>query len=62
MNFGSVGVTELVFVLLAWALPLALMVWFIRTLSSMARSLRDIADRLVSLENTVRDGSPRRVP
>ena len=59
MNFGSIGVAELLFVLLAWAVPLALMVWFIRTLSSMARSLRDIADRLGSLEHAVRDDSPR---
>lgn len=62
MNFGSVGLFELLFVLLVWALPLAVMVWFIRTLSSIASSLRDLADRLVSLERAVRDGSTRHVP
>ncbi len=62
MNFGNIGVSELVFILLAWALPFALMVWFIRTLSSMARSLRDIADQLVGLERAVRDGSMRHIP
>ena len=59
MNFGSLGLFELLFVLLVWALPLAVMVWFIRTLSSIASSLRDVADRLGSLERAVRDGSTR---
>lgn len=48
---------ELVFTLLVWILPLVLVVWFIRTLTNMAASLRDIADRLVSLERAVRDGT-----
>ena len=56
MNFGNIGGIEMLFVLVfAWGIPLALLVWFVRTLSAMAASLRDIADRLVSLERTMRD-------
>ena len=56
MNFGNIGGMEMLFVLvLAWGIPLALLVWFVRTLSAMAASLRHIADRLGSLERTMRD-------
>jgi len=60
MNFGNFGFLELVVLLFVWGLPLALLVWFIRTLSAMAGSLRDIADRLVTLERAVRDGTTHR--
>ena len=56
MNFGNIGGMEMLFVLvLAWGIPLALLVWFVRTLSAMAASLRDIADRLATLERSLRD-------
>jgi hypothetical protein len=57
MNFGGIGSLEvLLLFVLAWGIPLALLVWFVRTLSGMAASLRAIAERLASLERTVRDG------
>lgn len=62
MNFGALGFSELIFVLLMWALPLVLLVWFIRTLGSMAASLRDIADRLLAVERAVRDASISAAP
>ena len=56
MNFGGIGSLEvLLLFVLAWGIPLALLVWFVRTLSGMAASLRAIAERLASLERTVRD-------
>jgi hypothetical protein len=55
MNFGNIGVMEMLFVLLIWAIPLTLLVWFVRTLTAMATSLREVADRLASLERTIRD-------
>ena len=62
MNFGSLGFGELGFVLLAWAVPLLLLVWFVRTVSAMAASLRDIADRLATIERAVRESTAQRVP
>jgi len=65
MNFGSVGLSEFLVVflqlVLIWAVPFALAVWLLRTLVGMARSLRDIADRLSLLERTLRDGSTHRI-
>lgn len=55
MNFGNVGVMEMLFVLVVWAIPLTVLVWFVRTLTAMAASLREIADRLASLERSIRD-------
>ena len=60
MNFGSFGAFEMMFVLIAWGIPLTFLVWFVRTLSAMAASLRDIADRLATLERAVRDNSVHR--
>ena len=58
MNFGGgFGDLGFVFVLLVWALPLVLAIWFIRTVASIAASLRAIANRLESLERAVRDNS-----
>lgn len=57
MNFGTGGFVGLIFALLLWGLPLVLLVWFIRTLTAMSASLRDIADRLLSLERAVRSAS-----
>ena len=60
MNFGNIGVFGMLFVLLAWGIPLTFLVWFVRTLGAMAVSLRDIADRLATLERAVRDNAVRR--
>jgi hypothetical protein len=57
MNIGGFGGMEWLFVLLVWALPFVLAIWFIRTLSSIAASVRDIAVRIESLERAVRDAS-----
>jgi hypothetical protein len=58
MNFGGgLGDLGFVFVLLVWALPLVLAIWFIRTVASIAASLQAIANRLESLERAVRDNS-----
>lgn len=60
MNFGGDVFGALGFVVLAWAVPLGLMIWFVRTLSVMAGALRQIADRLGTLEQAVRESSDRR--
>ena len=60
MNFGGAGFGELGVFLLVWAVPIGLMIWFVRTLSVMAGALREIANRLGTLERTVREGSDRR--
>ena len=59
MNFslGNIGLMELVFILLVWGIPIALLVWFVRTLTAISVSLRDIANRLDDLERTVRGTS-----
>jgi len=36
---------------------MAVLVWFVRTLTAMSVSLREIADRLSDLERTVRETS-----
>lgn len=56
MNFGP-GPFELVFFVLPWALPFILLVWFIRTVAAIAASLRDIAERLTTIERAIRDVS-----
>lgn len=61
MNFGNLNFLEFVFVLLVWALPLVLLAWFIRTVTGMAASLRDIAVRLADIERALRD-APRSAP
>jgi hypothetical protein len=57
MNFGGGGFggTEVLFLILIWALPFVIAIWFIRTLSSIARSLRDVVDRLDSVERAIRE-------
>ncbi len=58
MNFGNFGVLGVLFALLLWCLPLVLLVWFLKTLGDIARSLREIAARLEALERAVRDAAP----
>ena len=60
MNFGTGFGLMWLFPLLVWALPIILAVWFIRTVASIAASLHAIVTRLDSLEQAVRDASPRR--
>jgi len=59
MNFGP-GVEGLGVYVLVWGVIIGLVVWFVRTLSSIAGALREIADRLGSLERAVRDDANRR--
>lgn len=59
MNFGNVGFFEMIPLLLIWLLPFVLAVWFIRTVTSMSASLREIAERLAALERAIRDMPPR---
>ena len=59
--FGASSVFEPVFTILVMALPFVLAVWFIRTLSTIAESLGQLADRLAALGRAVRnDGGGRR--
>jgi hypothetical protein len=60
MNFGGDWLGALGFVVLAWAVPIGLMIWFVRTLSAMASALREFADRVGTLEQAVRESSDRR--
>lgn len=57
MDVSLVGLWGLLLKLLLLGLPLVVLVWFIRTLTVIASSLRDIADRLSALERAVRDAS-----
>ena len=62
MNFGNIGGFEFVFALLLFFLPLVVVAWFVRTLSAMAASLREISESLASLERSVRDVASQRRP
>ena len=57
MDVSLVGMWGIFFKLLLLGLPFVLLVWFIRMLTAIASSLRDIADRLSALERAVRDTS-----
>ena len=64
MNFGNSGFLEVMFEVLVWLIPVVLLGWFVRTLSSISASLREIAERLGSVEGAIRDvsmppGQPR---
>ena len=52
---SNIGYTELVFILILWGLPIALAVWFVRTLNGIARAQRDIGDCLRRLEKRLGD-------
>ena len=47
MNFGPV---ELLFILMVWALPIVLLVWFVRTIMDIRDMLRSIDARLARFE------------
>ena len=57
MDVSLVALWDTLLRLLLWGLPLIVLVWFIRTLTGIATSLRDIADRLSALEGAVREAS-----
>jgi hypothetical protein len=57
MNFGNSGLLEVIFAVLVWLIPVVLLGWFVRTLSSISASLREIAERLGSVEGAIRDVS-----
>ena len=64
MNFGNSGLLEVMFAVLVSLIPVVLLGWFVRTLSSISASLREIAERLGSVERAIRDvsmppGQPR---
>lgn len=54
-NIGAGGaLLSVIFVVVAWGIPLLLALWFIRTFSAMAESQRDIANRLASIDEHLR--------
>jgi hypothetical protein len=55
MNFDNLSLVGLGFLALFWGVLLGLAIWFVRTVTSVATSLREIAERLASLERAVRD-------
>ena len=57
MDISLVGLWGPLFSIILWVVPVALLVWFMRTLTTIASSLRDIANRLSDLERAVRDAS-----
>ena len=56
-EFGALGVY-----LLGWGVLVGLIIWFVRTLSTIAAALREIADRLGTLERAVRDNQANTAP
>jgi hypothetical protein len=57
MDISLLGLWGSLFSLLLWGIPVVLMVWFVRTLTAIASSLRDIAEHLARIERTVRETS-----
>lgn len=55
---GGLGFLDVIYLLLR-AVPIVLLGWFVKTLSSMARWLGQIADRVVRLESAVRECGSR---
>ena len=54
MSFGNLDLAELVMTLLVYALPFVLLVWLVRTLTSIAVAQREIAARLASIDEHLR--------
>lgn len=44
------GLIEILFILVAWALPIAVLVWFARSVNSIRDALRRIERRLDALD------------
>lgn len=55
-NLGDNAFIILMYVL-TWLVPVILAIWFVRTLTAMARAQRDIADRLAGIETSLRANS-----
>ena len=57
---GNLGSAEafgfIVMMLLAWSVPIALSVWFVRTLMAMVSAQRDIANHLGDIKEHLREG------
>ena len=60
--FGMVGPFEMIIGLLLYCLPIVALVWFLKTVASMAASLREISARLQTLERTIRDTAVGELP
>jgi hypothetical protein len=45
------GPIEILFLLVAWALPIAVLVWFVRSVTSIRDTLRRIERRLDSMDS-----------
>ena len=52
-NLGDNAFIILMYVL-TWLVPVVLAIWFVRTLTAMARAQREIADRLAGIETSLR--------
>jgi len=59
-NLGDNAFIILMYVL-TWLVPIVLAVWFIRTLTAMAQSQREIAKRLAGIETSLRANIQRPV-
>lgn len=59
---GNLGFTELGFVLILWAIAIAIAIWFVRTLNGIAQAQRDIADSLRRLEHRLSSENRRPDP
>jgi hypothetical protein len=51
------GPIEILFLLAAWALPIAVLVWFVRSVTSIRDILRRIERRLDSIATTSSSGT-----
>jgi hypothetical protein len=49
-SYNMLGPIEIIFLLAAWALPIAVLVWFVRAVNSIRESLRRIELRLESID------------
>ncbi|HEX2191314.1 MAG TPA: hypothetical protein VHG51_20555 [Longimicrobiaceae bacterium] len=53
-GLGDGGTLFMLLVMIAvWAVPIALAVWFVRTMNDVRRTQREIADRLARIEHRV---------
>lgn len=50
----NLGVFEFLLVMIVWAIPILVLVWFVRAVNDIRTSLRDIAGRLEGIERTER--------
>jgi low affinity Fe/Cu permease len=55
----AAGFVVAILMALAWAVPILIGIWFIRTFSAMAAAQRDIAAHLASIDEHLRSSSGR---